>query len=122
MTVILQDRLDAVADIPLSVSSHSAPPADGKPCGFCRMEKWAWVTGQDWTDHPDNCSQVIGAFLRRFQDLCDHAGALNVATEAGLKGHAPTPSEKLLVWNVEVLVAAGDETFAGECRRLGHDG
>ena len=43
-----------------------------------------------------------------FQDLCDHAGALNVATEAGLKGHAPTPSEKLLVWNVEVLVAAGD--------------
>ena len=44
-----------------------------------------------------------------FQDLCDHAGALNVATEAGLKGHAPTPSEKLLVWNVEVLVAAGDD-------------
>ena len=43
-----------------------------------------------------------------FQDLCDHAGALNVAAEAGLKGHAPTPSEKLLVWNVEVLVAAGD--------------
>lgn len=44
-----------------------------------------------------------------FQDLCDHAGALNVATEAGLKGHAPTPSEKLLVWNIEVLVGSGDE-------------
>jgi len=44
-----------------------------------------------------------------FQDLCDHAGALNVATEAGLKGHAPTPSEKLLTWNIEVLVASGDE-------------
>jgi iron complex transport system substrate-binding protein len=44
-----------------------------------------------------------------FQDLCEHAGALNVAAEAGLKGHAPTPSEKLLVWNVEVLIAAGDE-------------
>jgi iron complex transport system substrate-binding protein len=44
-----------------------------------------------------------------FQDLCDHAGALNVAAEAGLKGHAPTPSEKLLVWNVEVLVASGED-------------
>jgi iron complex transport system substrate-binding protein len=44
-----------------------------------------------------------------FQDLCDHAGALNVAAEAGLKGHAPTPSEKLLVWNVEVLVASAED-------------
>ena len=44
-----------------------------------------------------------------FQDLCDHAGALNVAAEAGLKGHAPTPTEKLLTWNVEVLVASGEE-------------
>jgi iron complex transport system substrate-binding protein len=44
-----------------------------------------------------------------FQDLCDHAGALNVATERGLKGQAPTPSEMLLVWNVEVLVASGDK-------------
>lgn len=42
-----------------------------------------------------------------FQDLCEHSGALNVAAEAGLKGHAPTPAERLLVWNPEVLVAAG---------------
>jgi len=40
-----------------------------------------------------------------FQDLCDHAGAVNVAAEAGLRGHAPTPSEKLLAWQVDVLVA-----------------
>ena len=58
-----------------------------------------------------------------FQDLCDHAGALTVAAEAGLQGHAPTPSEKLLVWRVEVLVAAGDDsvrTRLGElpCYRL----
>ncbi len=26
-----------------------------------------------------------------FQDICDHAGAINVAAEAGIKGHAPTP-------------------------------
>ena len=40
-----------------------------------------------------------------FQDLCDHAGAINVAAVAGLKGHQPTPSERLLAWNPEVLVA-----------------
>ena len=44
-----------------------------------------------------------------FQDICNHAGAVNVAAEAGLKGHAPTPSENLLVWNIDVLVAAGEE-------------
>jgi iron complex transport system substrate-binding protein len=44
-----------------------------------------------------------------FQDLCEHAGALNVAAEAGLRGHAPTPSEKLLVWNIEALVGSGDD-------------
>ncbi len=44
-----------------------------------------------------------------FQDVCDHAGALNVAAEAGLKGHQPTPTEKLLTWNAEVLVASGEE-------------
>jgi iron complex transport system substrate-binding protein len=55
-----------------------------------------------------------------FQDLCDHAGALNTATEAGLKGHAPTPSEKLLVWNVEVLVAAGDESVRAQLAAIPH--
>ena len=43
-----------------------------------------------------------------FQDICDHAGALNVAAEAGLKGHAPTPTERVLTWKTEVLVAPAD--------------
>lgn len=43
-----------------------------------------------------------------FQDLCDHAGAVNVAAEAGLRGHAPTPGEKVLSWRTEVLVAPGE--------------
>ena len=43
-----------------------------------------------------------------FQDICDHAGALNVAAEQGLKGHAPTPNEKLLGWPVDVLVAPSE--------------
>jgi iron complex transport system substrate-binding protein len=55
-----------------------------------------------------------------FQDLCDHAGAVNVAAEAGLKGHAPTPSEKLLVWNVEVLVASGDEGARAQLAAIPH--
>jgi iron complex transport system substrate-binding protein len=46
-----------------------------------------------------------------FQDLCDHAGALNVAAEAGLKGHAPTPNETVLTWKVDQLVAPAE---AGE--------
>jgi iron complex transport system substrate-binding protein len=55
-----------------------------------------------------------------FQDLCDHAGALNVAAEAGLKGHAPTPSEKLLVWKVDVLVAAGEGDVRARLAELPH--
>lgn len=43
-----------------------------------------------------------------FQDICDHAGALNVAAEAGLVGHAPTPGERVLSWRTEVLVAPGE--------------
>lgn len=39
-----------------------------------------------------------------FQDLCDHAGAVNVASEQGLKGHQPTPAERVLTWKVDVLV------------------
>jgi iron complex transport system substrate-binding protein len=44
-----------------------------------------------------------------FQDMCDHAGAINVAAEAGLVGYAPTPDEVLLAWNPEVLVASDNE-------------
>jgi len=44
-----------------------------------------------------------------FQDICDHAGALNVAAEEGLKGHAPTPNEKMLSWKVDALVAPWEE-------------
>ncbi|MDP1831103.1 MAG: ABC transporter substrate-binding protein [Geothrix sp.] len=55
-----------------------------------------------------------------FQDLCDHAGALNVAAEAGLKGHAPTPSEKLLVWNAEALIASGDQGVRAQLAAIPH--
>lgn len=50
-----------------------------------------------------------------FQDLCDHAGAVNVAAEKGLRGHQPTPVEQILTWKVDVLVI---EKGASVARRL----
>jgi iron complex transport system substrate-binding protein len=47
-----------------------------------------------------------------FQDLCEHAGALNVAAEAGLDGHAPIPSESVLAWKVDLLVMEGSDREA----------
>jgi len=43
-----------------------------------------------------------------FQDLCDHAGAENLATTLGhLHGHQPPPSEKMLTWPVDKVVLVG---------------
>jgi iron complex transport system substrate-binding protein len=39
-----------------------------------------------------------------FQTMCDHAGAINAATEHGLNGHQPTSTERILTWKVDVLV------------------
>ena len=55
-----------------------------------------------------------------FQDLCDHAGALNVAAEAGLRGHAPTPSERLLLWHAEVLVVSDDPGIQARLGEIPH--
>jgi iron complex transport system substrate-binding protein len=44
-----------------------------------------------------------------FQDLCDHAGAENLATTLGrLRGHEAPPSERMITWPVEKLVVAGE--------------
>ncbi len=44
-----------------------------------------------------------------FQDICDHAGALNVAAEAGLKGIVPMPGERALTWKADVLIGSQDK-------------
>jgi iron complex transport system substrate-binding protein len=45
-----------------------------------------------------------------FQDLCDHAGADNLATSLGhLRGHAPPPEEQMLTWPIDRVVLAGDD-------------
>ena len=52
---------------------------------------------------------VIGGRETTFQDVCDHAGAENLAaTLGGLVGHAAPPNERMLTWPVEKVVLAGD--------------
>jgi iron complex transport system substrate-binding protein len=44
-----------------------------------------------------------------FQDLCDHAGAENLASTLGhLHGHAVPPNEQMLTWPVDRVVLSGD--------------
>jgi iron complex transport system substrate-binding protein len=43
-----------------------------------------------------------------FQDMCDHAGAENLAfTLGGLHGHAAPPNEQMLTWPIDRLVITG---------------
>lgn len=45
-----------------------------------------------------------------FQDLCDHAGAENLASTCGhLHGHEHTPDEQMLSWAVDKVVVAGTD-------------
>lgn len=51
---------------------------------------------------------VIGGAGTTFQDLCDHAGAENLAaTLGGLVGHEAPPIEQMLTWPIEKVVLAG---------------
>ena len=43
-----------------------------------------------------------------------------MAAEAGLRGHAPTPSERLLLWQAEVLVATGDGSTQATLAAIPH--
>lgn len=59
---------------------------------------------------------VVGGADTTFQDMCDHAGAINLAaTLGGLRGHEPPPNEKMLTWPIDKVVVAGksvDEALA----------
>jgi iron complex transport system substrate-binding protein len=51
---------------------------------------------------------VIPGADTTFQDLCDHAGAINLAATLGhLRGHAPPPVEQMLSWPVDWVVLGG---------------
>ena len=56
---------------------------------------------------------VIAGTDTTFQDLCDHAAAINLADTLGhLSGHATPPAERLLTWPVERVVLSGDDALA----------
>lgn len=57
---------------------------------------------------PSNFGIIPGADTT-FQDLCDHAGAENVAATCGkLRGNVPAPAEQMLTWPIERVVISGD--------------
>jgi len=56
---------------------------------------------------------VIGGEDTTFQDLCDHAGAENLAATIGhLTGHVAPPAEQMLTWPVEYVVLSGENPAA----------
>lgn len=56
---------------------------------------------------------VIGGAETTFQDLCDHAGAENLAWTVGhLRGHAAPPNEQMLTWPIDKVVLAGPSVDA----------
>ena len=51
---------------------------------------------------------VIAGADTTFDDLCAHAGAVNLAfTLGGLRGHQPPPNEQMLTWPVDHVVVEG---------------
>ncbi len=55
-----------------------------------------------------------------FADLCEHAGAENLAaTLGGLRGHAAMPSEQMITWPVERVVVAAAQSEGALAPYLG---
>ncbi|MFA5264494.1 MAG: ABC transporter substrate-binding protein [Opitutaceae bacterium] len=51
---------------------------------------------------------VIPGAETTFQDICDHAGAENLASTLGkLTGHAAPPAEQMLLWPIDRVVVTG---------------
>jgi len=94
-TTVIQERIDAIIGVPLCSGPGTRPPEGEVPCDLCVMEMYAWITGQEWTDDPENCSELIGAFMRRYNDCTDQAGRDELA--------------QWVIANVERLAATADD-------------
>lgn len=66
----IPERLERLrsGEIELKVGSHSAPAPDCTHPDGCDREIRSWVLGLPWGDDPEDCSPVINAFRRRFND------------------------------------------------------
>ena len=58
-------------DLDTLILKAGGHPEDGE---FCIMEAVAFVAGEPWSDHPACASQVIGAFMRSWNDALDDEG------------------------------------------------
>lgn len=87
-------RAEAViADCERRVAELERRLADRTPVRVIAPSTYGVIPGEDTT----------------VQDICDHAGAINLAaTLGGLRGHAPPPNEQMLVWPVERVIVAGE--------------
>jgi iron complex transport system substrate-binding protein len=57
---------------------------------------------------PSTYGMMAGA-QTTFQDKCDHAGAINLATTLGkIIGHQAPPNEQMLTWPIDKVVVAGE--------------
>lgn len=63
MTII--NELD-LEQLTLARGSH-----DPGGAAMCVMEASAFIAGEEWSDHPECVSPVIGAFLRTWNDQLD---------------------------------------------------
>ena len=96
-----EDRAEAlVAQLKARVDALAARLKGVTPTRLMAPSAYGYIAGRHTT----------------FDDLCARAGALNVAAEAGLEGHAPIPSEKVLVWKVDRLVLEGSDRAAALAR------
>lgn len=87
-----EDRAEAlIASLQARVDALARRLAGARPSRLLAPSAYGYIAGRDTT----------------FDDLCRHTGAVNVAAEAGLEGHAPIPAEKVLVWKVDYLVLEG---------------
>ena len=83
-----------IADCQARVSTLQKKLRDAKPVRVIAPSTYGVVGGADTT----------------FQDMCDHAGAINLAaTLGGLRGHQAPPNEQMLTWPIDQVVVAGDD-------------
>lgn len=86
------DRAEAlIASLQARVAALAKTLAGARVVRLLAPSAYGFIAGRDTT----------------FDDLCRHIGAVNVAAEAGLEGHAPIPAEKVLAWKVDFLVLEG---------------
>ncbi|MBC7644269.1 MAG: hypothetical protein H7123_04025, partial [Thermoleophilia bacterium] len=65
MTAVLQDRLEALADIPLLGGGHD-PALAGKK--MCAMEAVAWLAGEPGSASPQCADPILSGIFRRWND------------------------------------------------------